>query len=61
MKKIFCMILLCMMGILLIGCSSDDEGTKITLYYVNSDENSLVEEEYNLKTETKQEQIEELN
>ena len=32
----------------------------MTLFYINSDENSLVEEEYKLKGETKKEQVEEL-
>ena len=60
MKKLICMLLLGLLGMFLIGCNSDDEGLKVTLYYINSDENSLVEEEYTVKAESKQEQVEEL-
>ena len=60
MKKLICMTLLCLLGIFLIGCGSKDEGIEMTLFYINSDENSLVEEEYKLKGETKKEQVEEL-
>lgn len=60
MKKLYYVILLALIGVFLMGCSSEKEGTKMTLYYINSDENNLVEEEYYLKTETKEEQVHEL-
>ena len=60
MKKLLCLILLSMLGIFLIGCSSEEEGLEMTIYYINSDENTLVEEEYLLKAETKEEQIKEV-
>lgn len=60
MKKIYYLLLSVLLAMLLMGCSSEEEGMKITLYYINSDENNLVEEEYYLKTETKDEQVKEL-
>ena len=60
MKKRLYAILLSLFSIFLIACSSGKEGKEITIYYVNSDENALVQEEYKLIAETKEEQIMEL-
>lgn len=46
MKKNICMILCLIGSILLIGCSKDREGTEMNIYYVNVDENALVQEKY---------------
>lgn len=45
---------------LLMGCSSEEKGTEMTIYYVNSDENALVQDEYHLLAEGTEEQIQEL-
>ena len=60
MKKRLCVILLSLFSMLLAACSSAKEGQEITIYYINSDENALVQEEYQLSAETKEEQIMEL-
>ena len=57
MKKIFCAVLLGLFTMLLAACSSEREGKEITIYYINSDENALVQEEYTLLAETKEDQI----
>lgn len=60
MKKRLCVILLSLFSMLLAACSSAKEGKEITIYYINSDENALVQEEYQVSAETKEEQIMEL-
>lgn len=59
MKKKIYLILLTIFIMLLAACSSDEEGMAINIYYVNSDENALVQDEYFLKAEELESQVEE--
>lgn len=49
MKKIVYMLLFMVWGLLLAGCSEEDDGTKMNIYYIDTDANALVECEYSLK------------
>ncbi len=60
MKKLIYIILLSMLVLLLSGCSSTEEGQDMMIYYVNADENALVQEEYKLMAETTEEQVKEV-
>ncbi len=46
MKKITGMILCLVWSFIMIGCSNQDKGTAMNIYYLNPDENALVQEEY---------------
>ena len=43
MKRIAAMILSIICGIMMIGCSKEEEGAKMDLYYIDTDTNALVE------------------
>ncbi len=46
MKKIIGMILCLVWSFIMIGCSDQDKGTAMNIYYLNPDGNALVQEEY---------------
>ena len=60
MKKNICMILCLIWSFMMIGCSSDDKGTAMNIYYLNLDGNALVQEEYFRKAEEGQAAISEV-
>ncbi len=60
MKKYICAILCLMLSCSMLGCSEEKEGIKTKVYYVNSDQNGLVEETYYRRIESGEECIEEV-
>lgn len=60
MKKNICMILCLIWSFMMIGCSNDDKGTAMNIYYLNLDGNALVQEEYFRKAEKGQAAISEV-
>lgn len=60
MKKIVYMLLFMVWGLLLTGCSEEEDGTKMNIYYIDTDANALVECEYNLKETEVDERIKEI-
>lgn len=60
MKKILCGVLLSLCMLSFAGCSKEETGMEMSIYYVNADENTLVQEEYLLKAEDTTVQIEEV-
>ena len=60
MKKILYIFLLSIVILTFVGCSKEEQGTEMMIYYLNSDENALVQDEYLLKAEDTKERIEEV-
>lgn len=60
MKKAVLLFLLSILTLTFVGCSEKENGMEMTIYYVNSDENALVQEEYNLLAVDTKPQIEEI-
>lgn len=55
MKKTICMILFLMWGIVVTGCSKEESGTKMNVYYIDTDASALVEcDYYRVETETEE-------
>ena len=60
MRKVVLLFLLSILALTFVGCSEKENGMEMTIYYVNSDENALVQEEYNLMAVDTKPQIEEI-
>lgn len=60
MKKKIGFLLCLFWSVLLIGCSDEETGTKMDVYYVNPDGNALVREEYFRKVPDGEESVEEV-
>lgn len=60
MKKLLYIFLLGVLLLALGGCSKEENGMEMSIYYVNSDENTLLQEEYQLLSEGTREQVEEV-
>lgn len=54
MKKNICMILCLVWSFMMIGCSGNDKGTAMNIYYLNPEGYALVQEEYLRKAEDKE-------
>ncbi len=60
MKKNICMILCLVWSFMMIGCSGDDKGTAMNIYYLNPEGYALVQEEYLRKAKDKTAAVEEV-
>ncbi len=60
MKKIICMVLCALLVLSALGCSGEEKGTEMKVYYINPDGNGLVEEKYYRQAESGDEAIEEV-
>ena len=60
MKKLLYVFLLCGLMFCLTGCEEEKNGLQMTIFYLNSDENTLVQDEYVLVAEKTTDRIEEV-
>lgn len=60
MKKNICMILCLVWSFMMIGCSDNEKGTAMNIYYLNPEGYALVQEEYFRKAEDKESAVEEV-
>lgn len=60
MKKIMYMLLIMICSLLLMGCTEEEKGTEMNIYYIDTDANALVECEYELKETKVDERIKEI-
>jgi len=60
MKKFLFVFLLSVFTLSFTGCADEEKGIEMSLFYLNSDENALVQDEYFLMAEDTEAQIEEV-
>lgn len=60
MKKLLHVFLLSIFACILIGCSEEKTGMEMTVYYVNIDENALVQDQYYLQAESTAKRVDEV-